>query len=63
MKWERKPNIKTAVKRPILKLRLPNLVGAFYFTSRCIPPFKTYFNDVTHDTFHRFRPVKGFNVW
>ncbi len=41
---------KIVVRRPILKLGLPN----FYFTSRCIPPFQLYVYDVTHDTFQRF---------
>ncbi len=47
-------NIKTAAERPILKLGLPNFRCSFYFyfTTRCNPPFKTYFMTL-HMTFSR----------
>ncbi len=40
--WERIPDIKTAMERPILKLGLPNFRLSFYFIfySCCIPPFR-----------------------
>ena len=47
-------NIKTAVERPIFKLRLPNFRWSFYFILLLVASLFLRRIFMTHDTFQRF---------